>query len=313
VQEWRQGRVEDLECVTEASLGKVSEAVRLLRGWATRRGLTPSETAYVARTRDRRPLQFSRSGDPDLERAYRTHWVAPELSEVQRRRLSGSAGPPDLVVVWPLKDFTCTQCSGSGQLLIMEGPGPLCLSCADMDHLVYLPSGDAALTRRAKKASGLSAVVVRFSRSRRRYERQGVLVEPAALEQAETVCLADEEARGRRRARDEARRAEQDVRFQQELAGGIPRLFPGCPPGGYRRSPRTRPPEAAAGSAAARPAARSTRRRSPWRWPPPCATRTPGTTPCSCPGCRGQRPAISSVARCGRSSTAGGRRLTGDR
>jgi len=43
-----------------------------------------------------------------------------------------------------------------------------------------LPSGDAALTRRAKRASGLSVVVVRFSRARRRYERQGILVEEEA-------------------------------------------------------------------------------------------------------------------------------------
>jgi len=31
--------------------------------------------------------------------------------------------------------------------------GALCLSCADLDHLVFLSSGDAALTRRAKKYS----------------------------------------------------------------------------------------------------------------------------------------------------------------
>jgi hypothetical protein len=44
-------------------------------------------------------------------------------------------------------------------MLIMDGPGPLCLTCADLDHLVFLGAGDAALTRRAKKASTLSAVV----------------------------------------------------------------------------------------------------------------------------------------------------------
>jgi hypothetical protein len=38
-----------------------------------------SETAYVARTRDRRRLQFSISGEPDIERAYRTYWVSPDL------------------------------------------------------------------------------------------------------------------------------------------------------------------------------------------------------------------------------------------
>ena len=35
--------------------------------------------------------------------------------------------------------------------------------------------------RRVKARSARNAVVVRFSRSRRRYERQGLLVEPQAL------------------------------------------------------------------------------------------------------------------------------------
>ena len=72
-------------------------------------------------------------------------------------------------MISPIRDWTCTACDATGGLLIMEGPGPLCLACADMDHLVFLASGDAALTRRAKASSRLSAVVVRFSRSRRRY------------------------------------------------------------------------------------------------------------------------------------------------
>ncbi len=135
----------------------------------------------------------------------------------------------DLVVVSPLKAWTCTACGDSGDFLTMDDSGPLCMRCADLDHLVFLPRGDAALTRRAKKASGLAAVVVRFSRARRRYERQGILVEEAALEQAEQACLADEESRARRRTREQSRRAEQDVELQAQAAGEIRRLFPGCP------------------------------------------------------------------------------------
>jgi len=59
VDEWRQGRVDYLERVTVASLGKISTAMRCFRRWAQAHGLKPSETAYVARTRDRRPLRFS--------------------------------------------------------------------------------------------------------------------------------------------------------------------------------------------------------------------------------------------------------------
>jgi hypothetical protein len=111
----------------------------------------------------------------------------------------------------------------------MDDKGPLCLACADLDHLVFLPSGDAALTRRAKKASRLSAVVVRWSRTRKRYERQGVLVEEPALELAEQQCLADEDARRRRRERDRVRRADEDVQLQARFAQEVRRLFPRCP------------------------------------------------------------------------------------
>ncbi|MGH3782034.1 MAG: hypothetical protein ACRDRO_15795, partial [Pseudonocardiaceae bacterium] len=92
--------------------------------------------------------------------------------------------PGDLVVISPLKDWTCTTCSGTGDLLIMQNTGPVCLRCAGLDNLVFLPAGDAGLTRRAHRTSELSAVVVR-SRSRKRYERQGLLVESAALAHAQ--------------------------------------------------------------------------------------------------------------------------------
>lgn len=136
---------------------------------------------------------------------------------------------PDLVVVSPLKSWTCAECSGSGDFLTMDDAGPLCLSCADLNHLVYLPAGDAALTRRAKKAGGLSAVVVRFSRSRRRYERQGILIEEEALDQAERECLADEESGTRRKLREQARRAEEDAELQVRGKTEILRLYPSCP------------------------------------------------------------------------------------
>jgi len=83
----------------------------------------------------------------------------------------------------------------------MDGPGPLCLTCADLDLLVFLPAGERCPDTAGQEASGLRAVVIRFSRSRHRYERQGVLVEEQALEQAEQKCLADEDARQRRRLR----------------------------------------------------------------------------------------------------------------
>jgi hypothetical protein len=108
--------------------------------------------------------------------------------------------------------------------------GALCLSCADLDHLVFLPAGDVALTRRARKYATLSALVLQWSRARKRYERQGVLVEEAALAQAEADCLADSDVRAYRRQRAAAREAELDRHYVERFSAWVRTLFPGCPP-----------------------------------------------------------------------------------
>jgi hypothetical protein len=136
--------------------------------------------------------------------------------------------PGGMLVIAPVKEWKCAECGDTGELLQMHDSGPLCLTCSDLDHLVFLPSGDTALTRRATKASSLSAVVVRWSRSRKRYERQGVLVEEPALTLAEEQCMSDADARMRRRERDKVRRSDVDSQFQARLAEQIRGLFPGC-------------------------------------------------------------------------------------
>jgi hypothetical protein len=231
VDEWRQGRLGHLEQALTARPDRLAAVRSMLRRWAEDRGLRPSEMPYVSAARDRARLRFTGSGDEAAELAYRTHWLSPDLSEARRERLvARQSKPPDLQVVEPLKEWTCTGCHGTGDLLLLEDGEPTCLTCAEMDHLVFLPAGDAALTRRAKKASGLSAVVVRLNRRRKRYERRGLLVEETALERAEEQCLADEDARARRRERDRERRADEDLELQARTAREIGRMFPGCPP-----------------------------------------------------------------------------------
>jgi hypothetical protein len=139
--------------------------------------------------------------------------------------------PGDLLVIAPVKAFTCADCGTTeADLMRLEDDAPHCLACTDLDHLVFLPSGNTALTRRARKASTLSAIVIRWSRARKRYERQGVLVEQPALELAEEQCLADADVRARQRECARERRADEDVDFQQRMAKEITRLFPNCPP-----------------------------------------------------------------------------------
>ena len=139
----------------------------------------------------------------------------------------------EIVVFQIVRDSACEQCGeglGKGRLLQMEKDVPLCLGCADLDHLVFLPRGDAALTRRAGKYSTLRAVVLRKSRARKRFERQGTLVEEAALIKAEEECCQDAESRERARQRAAERRDEIDETHVVRFAAGVSELFPHCPP-----------------------------------------------------------------------------------
>ena len=138
----------------------------------------------------------------------------------------------EIVAFWLVRDSACAECGealGSGRFLRMEAERGLCLRCADLDHLVFLGRGDAALTRRASRYSTLRAVVVRFSRARKRYERQGVLVEEQALVRAEQECLSDDEARRLARERAAERRLAHDAGYLATFARRVGELFPACP------------------------------------------------------------------------------------
>ena len=140
----------------------------------------------------------------------------------------------DLTVFITNQEATCDECGeelGQGAwIMLTEEKQALCLACADLDHLLFLPAGDAALTRRSRKYSRLAAVVVKWNRRRKRYERQGLLVEAEGLAQAEQECLADSEVRARRREREAVRRAELDEQYVANFAARVRVLYPGCPP-----------------------------------------------------------------------------------
>jgi hypothetical protein len=133
------------------------------------------------------------------------------------------------------RDSKCDECDeelGRKAWITLEpDKGALCLACADLDQLEFLPSGDPALTRRARKHSALSAVVLKWSSARKHYERQGLLVEESALAQAESECLADQEIRERRKKRESERRAELDREYVQTFAARVRQIFPDCPKG----------------------------------------------------------------------------------
>src|SRR5580704_18432039 len=124
-----------------------------------REGSQAHRNALRGRTRNGTvDLRFSKSGDPGIEKNYRTHYVSPALSERKQERLTQKLSSPAQPVVFEiLRDSACSECGAElarGSFLVMEAEQPLCLPCARLDDLEYLPAGDAALTRRAARYSG---------------------------------------------------------------------------------------------------------------------------------------------------------------
>ena len=240
VEQWRKGRIDFLEREIQANPKKVWLALSTFRKWAEAQGLNPAETKYVRTGRmGAADLQFTASGDPSMEAIYRTHYLSPELTEKNQQKLQQKLEKPKgLVVFQVLRPSTCAECSTDIEkngMLLMDGEHPYCLPCVGLADLEFLPSGDMALTRRSTKYSGRVAVVVCFSRSRGRYERQGIMADPAAIERAEAECTDDAEERKNNRERGALQREEEDKVLVKRMTQQILGLYPKCPPAEARQ------------------------------------------------------------------------------
>ena len=190
VQEWRKGKIPYLEKVIHGNLGEISFAMKCFRKWATEKKLKPSKTVYLLRTKgSRKEAVFSKSGNFNIEKAYNTTYVSPILSEKKQLKLKEKLDkPPELVAHIVMHDTQCQQCKKEllkGNFLFMEADQLLCLNCAGFADLVFLGSGDPVLTRPSRKYSNKCIIVVKFSRARKRYERQGILVTEVAIQKAQ--------------------------------------------------------------------------------------------------------------------------------
>jgi hypothetical protein len=152
---------------------------------------------------------------------------------------ASDASSNEIVVFLIRRDAKCADCGcdlpRSSMIMLNKERNPLCLACADLDHLEFLRSGNTALTRRAARHSRLWAVIVEWSRTRKRYERQGILAETAAIEQAEAECLEDADRRERQRERRASREKALDRQFVDGFAARILETYPGCSPNSARR------------------------------------------------------------------------------
>lgn len=80
--DWRSGRVRYLEVACTCNLKKLSFIMKQIRSYAQRSNLKPSFCYYkrwgVKKKHGHKPvipLRFSKSGNPEIEKAYATHYV----------------------------------------------------------------------------------------------------------------------------------------------------------------------------------------------------------------------------------------------
>lgn len=75
---WRFRQVPDLDRVLPGSLNEHADFCRALRAHAGELKLKPTRTAYTSWGKgQRRPLRFSKYGNPSIEELFSTHYVSP--------------------------------------------------------------------------------------------------------------------------------------------------------------------------------------------------------------------------------------------
>lgn len=81
-EKWRCRKVPYLERVVTINLSKLNHLLRTFQRDSKDRGLRPSKTVYKSWGKGpKTTLRFSKSGDPNVEEAYSTHFVKPKDTE----------------------------------------------------------------------------------------------------------------------------------------------------------------------------------------------------------------------------------------
>jgi hypothetical protein len=143
-----------------------------------------------------------------------------------------SSKEADRIVFILRRETQCGRCQCGlcrGDFICLTGGEAICLKCAGLAHLEYLPAGDTAVTRRATKYSNLHVVVMKKSPARKRSERQGILAEPEAIRRAEVESATDAEKRVQQQKKAAKRREKEDRAYIAAFAKAIAQQFPACP------------------------------------------------------------------------------------
>ncbi len=225
----------DLESHIQCGEDKFARLVEIYYDFVRSHKLVPFEVVFEIRgPHGTQSLKILKEPDEQRDAFFRAAHRRSDLPEAKQKRIEEKRNKPSELAVFEVvtDGGGCTECGVELKIsarMILEQQKPLCLECADIDHLELLPAGNATLTRRAKKFSPLSAVLLRFNRRRNRYDRLGILVTVKAIADAEESCEGDADFREQQRARAAAYRDSLDQVLVAEYVDAIRTMFPKCP------------------------------------------------------------------------------------
>ena len=185
---WKRCKIPYLEQVISCDKEIIVKIIKVFNDWTKAKQLIAKEIVYFANTKHATPLKISNDPTCELEIIYRTHYFKNISLQQQKLLLEKIYSPEELIVFKSIRDSSCMNCKRAlfkNMLFFIEEDKTLCLSCAELDHLIFLSSGNSSLTLKAKKYSSLVAVVLIYGHDKRRYKRQGILIEQQALKKAE--------------------------------------------------------------------------------------------------------------------------------
>lgn len=183
---------------------------------------------------DDKELRVCIDDNPEIEKLFCRHYFNKSITSRKKTNfIKKLTEKPELrVFIKTSSDSECDKCQKliyQKNIMYSEANKAYCLKCVNLDTLTFLGSGDATLSRRARKNSHKFAAVVEFNKRRKRYERRGILVEQLAIDAAEMECNNDASTRAVSRAKSEVKRQEDDYDFTTEFTLQIKKYFPRCP------------------------------------------------------------------------------------
>jgi hypothetical protein len=179
-------------------------------------------------------LAISIQENPKIEKLFSRHYFKKGITARKKTSIITklTQKPDTRLFINNSKDGKCTKCKqalNKDEIIYTEANDTYCLKCVNLDSLAFLPSGNATLSRRARKNTRDFAEVVEFNKRRIRYERRGILVEQTAIDAAQMECDNDAGKRAVSREKSAVKRVEEDFDFTAKFLSKIVEYFPKCP------------------------------------------------------------------------------------